>query len=1043
MSRATLKPIVSKLREAIIKGVAGELEKYGFDESGMLAIEKPLSEYDEIIRANLIALFEVKNINDKVKYIDYIHNTSRTLMHILICYKYMEKCGIMGNLIEKITGTDIYSSILPDFTNVNPLAFDEFSKINKEEIRALAEKDESEEDIEYYQFIYLIERMSKEMSKEVKILFGDYEYNIIQPDFNDLKQIIGIIQNIADDEYFEDDFLGWIYQYWVDVSDEEKKTAKAESVISYSNVMFYRVLEMLELEQSENGEFYTPRWVVQYVVDNTLGKIINSKPIEKITLLDPACGAGNYLVYAFDVFYKQYKVEHGDWNESDILESILANNIHGVDIQREPLQIAALNLWFKTKVISANANVRSVNLYKTNILQTSSLYHWEKEQEEFVQLSLFEELQDIKEKKYTVEDIGRSITIRENYESDIAKKLFKKRYDVIVMNPPFVDTRNMAIEQKDLLKAEYPNNSRNLASAFMQRAHELCTKNGLIGFIASDTFMSIQSFEYIREQLLNRKLQNIVRLGLNVFDGPLVHAVIFVYKNVEIKKNKVEILDLRKIEDKEKHLHDAGISKEQAEFGMIKGIPFIYEMSDKLWKNISKAKTLDEAEFYDDILTGLQTGNVKKYTRYMWEVPHDEIGTKWLIYEKGESSDFYRESNLVVDWSETAQKFYTTSSSARSNYLASFFSEGNKSYYLREGITYNLTSGTGLGSDRFNARVFAKNAIFSADTPTLFIKDETWYFYALGLLNCNFVSYMLKLFNPTIHFTKYDLTRIPYIEPNSIQKNKIDMNVKIIINDIQKLNKMELELFKRIDMNGCIDEEEELYIKEYKELSFKIHQIKCENDKIFYGIYDLEDSDIERIEDDFARNSVIDDKKVDKYWITLNYLRYTCVNCLKDEKLLTAQELVRKIQSEYEMKLNDNAYLLIENIEEILGNSLAELIIIGAKRDGVTTKIFGNGSKDLSEHFISTKIVGGKGKMKEIIFWYQQNYLMEYLKDKKYELQNEIRRLTNDVYLSKLQRAKEKLQVETISASEKKTLEKEVDLYQECVKTLENWKVVD
>lgn len=79
MSRATLKPIVSKLRESIIKGIVGKLEKYGFGDNGELIIEKPLSEYDEQIRASLIAYFEVEKINNKEKYIGYIHDTARIL----------------------------------------------------------------------------------------------------------------------------------------------------------------------------------------------------------------------------------------------------------------------------------------------------------------------------------------------------------------------------------------------------------------------------------------------------------------------------------------------------------------------------------------------------------------------------------------------------------------------------------------------------------------------------------------------------------------------------------------------------------------------------------------------------------------------------------------------------------------------------------------------------------------------------------------------------------------------------------------------------
>ena len=65
MSKANLKPIVTKLRSSIIKGISGKLEKYGFDDMGKLVIDKPLSSYDENKRSNLIALFEAKKINNK------------------------------------------------------------------------------------------------------------------------------------------------------------------------------------------------------------------------------------------------------------------------------------------------------------------------------------------------------------------------------------------------------------------------------------------------------------------------------------------------------------------------------------------------------------------------------------------------------------------------------------------------------------------------------------------------------------------------------------------------------------------------------------------------------------------------------------------------------------------------------------------------------------------------------------------------------------------------------------------------------------------
>ncbi len=103
MSKATLKPVISKLREIIIKDIAGKMEKYGFDDTGRLITNKPLSEYDSVIKNNLVSLFKGKNIEgNKKEYIAYIQDSARTFLHILICFKTMEQRGIMGNVVGRL-----------------------------------------------------------------------------------------------------------------------------------------------------------------------------------------------------------------------------------------------------------------------------------------------------------------------------------------------------------------------------------------------------------------------------------------------------------------------------------------------------------------------------------------------------------------------------------------------------------------------------------------------------------------------------------------------------------------------------------------------------------------------------------------------------------------------------------------------------------------------------------------------------------------------------------------------------------------------------
>ena len=87
--------------------------------------------------------------------------------------------------------------------------------------------------------------------------------------------------------------------------------------------------------------------------------------------------------------------------------------------------------------------------------------------------------------------------------------------------------------------------------------------------------------------------------------------------------------------------------------------------------------------------------------------------------------------------------------------------------------------------------------------------------------------------------------------------------------------------------------------------------------------------------------------------------------------------------------------------------------------------------------------MGGKGKTKEKVYWLTEHFLVEYEEDKRYSMQNEIRRLTDEVYLFKLQRVKEKMQDISLSDFDMKKLEKDLVILEECVKTLENWKIVD
>ncbi|MEN3005941.1 Eco57I restriction-modification methylase domain-containing protein [Dehalobacterium formicoaceticum] len=1046
MSRATLKPVISKLREIIIKDIAGKMEKYGFDDCGRIAANKPLSEYDSVIKNNLVNLFKGKNIErNRKEYIAYIQDSARTFLHILICFKTMEKRGLIGSVIGRLLKDNIYDSILPDFNNVHPLAFTDLVNKYQDEISKMEEKDNLEEDREYYNFLFMLSLLSKEMATEVPLLFKDYEHNLVHPDFDGLKEILFNINKIEEIEYFEDDFLGWIYQYWVDIKDDELKSAKEDKDVSYANLIYYEILNNLEEEQTQFGEFYTPRWVVKYIVDNTLKPYFEeNKKIETIKLLDPACGAGNFLVYAFDVLYDLYKKEHAEWPDSIVIGYILEKNIFGVDIQREPLQITALNLWLKAKKKAQDVRIKNLNLFNMNILKANSLYRWENDQEEIVQLSLFQNEMELTEKQYTAEDIGQYISAQAFISIKEARLFFKNKFNVIVMNPPYLGIRKMKPETSRFLKKEYPKYYSNLFEAFIARAEELLAKNGYLGFVGSDSFMTLDSHDKIRELMLTQfAMKKLIKLGVGVFDGPTVSAAVLVaVKSNKNSSNVVECCDIsQKTEGVDALFHDF-IKVQQKSFKAILGYPLIFNFTRNIHNSFVKFTPLEKIV---EIKQGMITGNNDKFLRNKWEVPNDRLGIDFHPYAKGEGCEKWANNiTMCINWSNDG---YEIKKEAKEKYGSETRTIKNQMYFFREGITYSdVTS-----ENRFSARYLPAGCIFDTTGSCIFPKTMNTS-YMLGFINSKLVNYYLCKLNPSPHFQVCDMQRVPFVEPSRdheqivIEKTNRARSIKEYILGFSYISDFyhEVELAYGFSHGAkSIIEAYEIFINKYNELEDELYNLHLEIDEIIYKIYELDELDIKVIEEEFPNMPPKPNKNNDIKKVTLNFIRAIVKDILVNApaKLYEDTEIEALIKQYIEGKF-ENGYKIIEEVESILGKSIINVIRGGIKIGSKNITLAGGGSKDLDEPLIQQKVLSGSGNNKSVVIWHLTHFLLEFEENQKYVMQNEIRRYSNDIFRPRLQSIKEKLQGD-LTDSARKDLEKQEKLLAETVKTLEAWKVVN
>lgn len=194
---------------------------------------------------------------------------------------------------------------------------------------------------------YIINLMFEEIGEEIKLLFStEDEYSFISPSSNGLLTIIKLLCTDIDEESWQqDEIIGWIYQYF---NDKEK-----DDVFD----RLYNKKQKIKVEDIPAAtQLFTPNWIVEWIVDNSLGNLWNEmkngkrqgKSVEEIKLLDPCCGSGHFLVKAYDLFYKMY-LEEGKYSVEEIPFKILQNNIHGIDIDLRAVQLTGLILFIKTK----------------------------------------------------------------------------------------------------------------------------------------------------------------------------------------------------------------------------------------------------------------------------------------------------------------------------------------------------------------------------------------------------------------------------------------------------------------------------------------------------------------------------------------------------------------------------------------------------------------------------------------------------------------------------------------------------------------------
>lgn len=569
------------------------------------------------------------------------------------------------------------------------------------------------------------------------------------------------------------------------------------------------------LHRKEMGIYYTPKYIVDYIVKNTVGEMLKEKSYKdamKLKILDPACGSGSFLIRAFeemDNYLKEKRSQKGEEFAYFRRMEILNSNLYGVDLDKQAVEIAQLNLLLK-----ALETRQKLPVIK-NIRRGNSLISGD----------------DLLMYKY----FGKNWKEKHpfNWKEEYSEVFKDEGFDVIIGNPPYVFARSQKFTE---FEKEYYYNKYGLQKyqlntygLFVEMAYNLLKPNGVLGVIIPNNWLTIETFAKFREFVLrNGGNLQIINIYDKVFSEANVDTCILI-----LSKGKTKNISLAEIQDGNfdfmKHYKITDIEKNN----LIINIPLLKNVSgvDLLTKVELKTFRLNDIA---QVSTGLKAYQVGKGIPKQTE----DVKTNRIYHATRKiNSDYYPYlegkdvSRYNLSWSGEYLKY--------GNHLA----EPRKSVPFK-GQRILVRQIPSKPPYCINAVIVNKEVLHDINSMVIFDNIQDYDLrLILGIINSKLISYWFlnkfgklqrKLFP---QFKVKELQRFP------IAKN-ISKDIKIsIINLVEKmleLNKQILKIPEKSDKWYSLKSEIEKTDKKIDEIVYDLYGITEKERKIIEKSYNSE-----------------------------------------------------------------------------------------------------------------------------------------------------------------------------------------------------------
>ena len=510
-----------------------------------------------------------------------------------------------------------------------------------------------------------------------------------------------ILNAIPKPVFTSDDGLGWVYQFW---------QSKKKKEVSGSG----RKIEKLDL--AAYSQLFTEDYMVRFLLENSLGAWWASRhpdsllvkdfeylrfrddgtpaagafpgwpaPAAEITVIDPCCGSGHFLVVAFHML-RRMRMEEEGLSEADAADAVFRDNLFGLEIDPRCVQIAVFSLALAAWKVSGYRELPLPNVACSGIPVNGQLEVWtrlagddsnmrqtlERLHGMFMNAPHLGSLINpvdvpVRERMFTpdfarVAPLLEDALARERAYDPVAAvfgssalgvvraaDLLARQYTLVATNVPYLARGKQGDNLRDFIELHHGEAKADLATAFVERSRSFCVPGGAYAVVTPQNWLFLTSYTKLRETLLQEQKWHIVaRLGSSAFET-IGGAVVNVSLVVLATDCPTAVATLSGVD-----VSDSVAPRDKATALVTSPLNLIPQTSQlRNPDSIITFVDLPATSRLERIATsyqGIKTGDDGRYKRRFWEVILPS--TQWVYYQSTvDETKLFGGLEYVVDWS--------------------------------------------------------------------------------------------------------------------------------------------------------------------------------------------------------------------------------------------------------------------------------------------------------------------------------------------------------------------------------------------------------